>query len=413
MKGGWTGGQYSVFRVLFGLYLVIHFLRLVPYGTELFSSSGLLPQASLSPLIHLFPNVLGLWDAPVFVTALLLGAAGSSVLLAIGLHDRPAALAIWYVWACLFGRNPLISNPSLPYIGWMLLAHALVPPAPYGSWSARGRPDPAGAWRMPGAIHAAAWIVMATGYSYSGITKLLSPSWMDGTALARVFDNPLARPGPLRDALLALPPGVLGAATWSALALEVGFAPLAVSRSIRPWIWSLMLAMHLALVAVIDFADLSLGMVMLHLFTFEPAWIRPLRAGGAETIFYDGHCGLCHRIVRFVLAEDPAGRAFRFAPLDSDAFRAAVPPPRPASLPDSIVLRTAEGTLLTRSEAILHTLRRLGGAWRVLADVVGLIPRRMRDAVYDGCARVRHRLFRAPVAACPIVPSDLRQRFLV
>ena len=24
----------------------------------------------------------------------------------------------------------------------------------------------------------------------------------------------------------------------------------------------------------IDFADLSLGMVMLHLFTFDPAWIR-------------------------------------------------------------------------------------------------------------------------------------------
>jgi hypothetical protein len=48
-------------------------------------------------------------------------------------------------------------------------------------------------------------------------------------------------------------------------------------------------------------------MVMLHFFTFDPAWVKPF---GAETemIFYDGHCGLCHRAVRFVLAEDRRSR---------------------------------------------------------------------------------------------------------
>ena len=40
---------------------------------------------------------------------------------------------------------------------------------------------------------------MAVGYTFSGVTKLPSPSWRDGTALARILDNPLARPGPLRD----------------------------------------------------------------------------------------------------------------------------------------------------------------------------------------------------------------------
>jgi hypothetical protein len=33
--------------------------------------------------------------------------------------------------------------------------------------------------------------------------------------------------------------------------------------------------------------------------------------------------------------------------------------------------------------------------------------------VYDGIARVRHSLFRAPVEACPLVPADLRARFKV
>ena len=128
---------------------------------------------------------------------------------------------------------------------------------------------------MPQAIWAAAWIVMAVGYSYSGYTKLISPSWRDGTALARVLDNPLARPGYLREALLGLPAWMLYAATWAALALELGFAPLALVGRLRPWLWGLMLMMHLSLILVVDFADLSLGMVMFHLFTFDPGWIRP------------------------------------------------------------------------------------------------------------------------------------------
>ena len=173
---------------------------------------------------------------------------------------------------------PLIGNPGLPYVGWLLLAHACLPPAPYGSWAARGRPDPGNGWRMPGGIFLVAWILMALGYTYSGVTKLVSPSWVDGTALARVLDNPLARPGLVRDALLALPEGVLRLATWGALLAELSFAPLALVPRLRPWLWGLLLLMHLGLIVVIDFADLSLGMVLLHLFTFDPAWLPPRRA---------------------------------------------------------------------------------------------------------------------------------------
>ena len=97
---------------------------------------------------------------------------------------------------------------------WLLLAHAFLPPAPYGSWAARGRADPAGGWRMPPPIFCVAWVVLALGYTYSGYTKLVSPSWQDGTALARVLNNPLARPGPVREVLLALPAGLLRVATW-------------------------------------------------------------------------------------------------------------------------------------------------------------------------------------------------------
>ena len=116
MNKAWTGGQYSLFRVLFGGYLLQHFLSLLPWGVELFSNRGALSHASSSPLIHLFPNLLAICDEPGFVTALLLLCSLLSVLFAVGFWDRTAAFLLWYLCACLLGRNPLISNPGLPFI---------------------------------------------------------------------------------------------------------------------------------------------------------------------------------------------------------------------------------------------------------------------------------------------------------
>lgn len=412
LSNGWTGGQYSLFRAILGLYLAIHLASLVPWATELFSSAGMIPDAAASPLARLFPNVLGWLDPPWMVTALLAAGIAGSLLLAIGWHDRWAAVAVWYVWACLLGRNPLILNPGIPYVGWILLAHACLPRAPFLSWDARGRADPGGGWRFSPALFAAAWIVMAVGYTYSGVAKLTSPSWLDGSALARILDNPLARPGPLRELFLALPPPLLAAGTWGVLLLEIAYAPLALLRRARPWLWGAMLVLHLSLIGLIDFADLSLGMVMLHLFTFDPAWIPRRSPGVVETLFYDGACGLCHRAVRFLLAEDPDGIAFRFAPLGSDTFVAHVPEAERARLPDSLVLLTVDGRVLTRSAAVRHLMERLGGIWRALAAALHVVPAAAQDATYDAIARLRHRLFARPKDACPLLPPHLRARFL-
>ncbi|MEA2710080.1 MAG: hypothetical protein QOF78_2681 [Phycisphaerales bacterium] len=409
-ENGWTGGQYSLFRLIFGGYLFVHFAHLVPWGAEMYSNRGVLPDAAASPLIKLFPNILAIYDTPWFVTALLVLAVPLAAMLAIGWRDRIAAVGLWYLWACFFGRNPLTANPGLPYVGLMLLTHALVPAAPYGSVAARGRTDPGGGWVMPRSVFTVVWILMAAGYTYSGVMKLSSPSWLDGSAFRHVLENPLARPTVLRTALLALPPIVLSVATWAGLFLEISFALLALIRRLRPWAWLAALFMHLSLMAVIDFADLSLGMVMLHLFTFNPAWVRPARDAPGATVFYDGHCGLCHRTVRFVLAEDFRG-AFRFAPLQGETFEKSVDAGRRAELPDSVIVMTGDGALLTRSAAILFLLRGLGGAWRVIGAAGGMIPRVVRDAAYDVVARVRKKIFAQPAEMCPMLPAGLRGRF--
>jgi predicted DCC family thiol-disulfide oxidoreductase YuxK len=137
----------------------------------------------------------------------------------------------------------------------------------------------------------------------------------------------------------------------------------------------------------------------------------PPFAEKTEMLFYDGHCALCHGTVQFVLERDRTGTAFRFAPLQGETFQAQVPVEQRAGLPDSIVIRTADGSLLARSDAVVRILQRLGGGWRVPASILALIPRGLRDAVYAFIARVRYRVFGKRDNLCPIVPPDLRGRF--
>lgn len=128
-------------------------------------------------------------------------------------------------------------------------------------------------------------------------------------------------------------------------------------------------------------------------------------------LFYDGHCALCHGAVKFVLKRDAAGEAFRFAPLQGETFAARVPEAARRSLPDSIVVLTREGALLVRSDAFVHILERLGGGWKFLAGMLRVIPRPIRDVVYNFVARVRYRVFGTRTDVCPIVPPELRSRF--
>jgi len=133
----------------------------------------------------------------------------------------------------------------------------------------------------------------------------------------------------------------------------------------------------------------------------------PLHPQRTDTIFYDGDCGLCHRGVRFVMNRDADGKAFRFAPLSGKTFSAL----SLAALPDTMVVQTRDGRVLLQSSAWAYILQRLGGGWRLVAAVLRVIPRPIRDAVYAWVARVRHRLFSRPAETCPVASPLERARF--
>lgn len=285
LAAAWTGAapvtprQFALFRCIFGLYLALHCAQLAPWGAELFSSEGMFPDPAVNPLHGLFPNPLAVWDPPWLVTAWLVGLTLLSLAFAAGIARRAAAVALWFGLACLFGRNNLIANPSLPYVGSLLLLTALVPTGE--GWTLRRRSG-AAAWYLPAAVFHVAWVLLAVGYTYSGLIKLASPSWMDGSALSHVLDNPLARPGSLRQALAAAP-GLLQVASWGALAVEILAVPLSLFRRLRPWWWLSAILLQLGILSLVSFADLTVGMLMAHLFTFDRRWL-PARRGALGPI---------------------------------------------------------------------------------------------------------------------------------
>jgi hypothetical protein len=271
-----SGQQFAWFRIVFGAYLTIHFAHLLPWGRELFSREGVLADATLNPTHGILPNVLARWDTPAAVTAFLAGMVVLALLLTLGVARRAAAVMLWYGWACLFNRNVLISNPSIAYVGLLLLLTALVPATePRRLLGRKAQKDD---FYFPAGVFHAAWILMAAGYTFSGALKLTSPSWVDGTAFWHVVNNPLARDWWLRDIVLSLPMWTFRGLSWGALALEVLFLPFALWRVTRPIAWGSMVAMHVGIITLVSFADLSAGMLTLHLFTFDPRWVEMARA---------------------------------------------------------------------------------------------------------------------------------------
>ncbi len=270
----WTAHQFSLVRIILGAYLTLHFASLLPWGVEMFSNQGVIPLAAHSPLIKAFPNLLAWMDDPLYILSVLGTGTLASVGLMLGLKRRVMALLLWYIWAILLGRNPLILNPGIPYVGWMLLCFAAIPSAPAWSMDALKNKDKSTRWHLPSGYITVAWIIMVVGYSYSGLMKLGSLSWIDGTALEHVLQGPLAHTTWLREVLVSQPM-CLKLLTWSTLALELFAAPLALIKRLRPVLWWAFIGLHVGILCTINFADLTLGMLMIHLLTWNPSWPAP------------------------------------------------------------------------------------------------------------------------------------------
>jgi predicted DCC family thiol-disulfide oxidoreductase YuxK len=126
-------------------------------------------------------------------------------------------------------------------------------------------------------------------------------------------------------------------------------------------------------------------------------------------LLFDGVCNLCNASVQFVIRHDKK-RQFRFASLQSEqAQNLLIRFDLPPKALDSVVL-IDDGKAFTRSSAALEIARKLGGIWAV-AYIFIVVPRPVRDAVYDWVARNRYRWF-GKKEACMVPTPELKNRFI-
>lgn len=126
-------------------------------------------------------------------------------------------------------------------------------------------------------------------------------------------------------------------------------------------------------------------------------------------ILFDGVCNLCDASVRFVIRRDPRG-TFRFASLQSPTGRALLERHgMPVDDPASIVL-VEQGRCYTKSDAALRIARALRWPWKLLGGLT-IVPRFVRDGVYDIVARNRYRWF-GRREVCSLPDPALAERFL-
>lgn len=130
----------------------------------------------------------------------------------------------------------------------------------------------------------------------------------------------------------------------------------------------------------------------------------------SPVLLFDGVCNLCNGTVQWIIERDPQGK-IKFASLQSDVGATLLQQHGlPADQLNSVVL-IDKGKVYMRSDAGLQLLYLLGGWWGVLSLKLWVVPRFVRNAVYDYVARNRYRWF-GKKDQCMMPSPELKARFL-
>ena len=131
-------------------------------------------------------------------------------------------------------------------------------------------------------------------------------------------------------------------------------------------------------------------------------------------VLYDGVCGLCNRAVQFLLKRDRLDR-LQFASLQSDLAakvlnRHGLDPKGLDTVYAVLNYGEPNETLLAKGDAFLFFAGVVGGIWSV-ARVVKIMPRPVRNRLYDFVARHRYQVF-GKSESCMLPDPKQRHKFL-
>lgn len=126
-------------------------------------------------------------------------------------------------------------------------------------------------------------------------------------------------------------------------------------------------------------------------------------------VLFDGVCNLCNSSVQFILKRDKQ-RKFLFGSLQGKAGQQFLQQfNMPANEFNSFIL-IENGKAYTRSTGALRMLKHLGGGWKLFYGLI-VIPRFIRDALYNLIARNRYKWF-GKKETCRVPTPEERSLFL-
>lgn len=128
-----------------------------------------------------------------------------------------------------------------------------------------------------------------------------------------------------------------------------------------------------------------------------------------KIILFDGVCNLCNGAVTYVIKRDKKN-VFKFAALQSDVGAQLIAKFNiDTEKVDSIILIDGDKQY-EKSSAALHIAKHLSGAYPLLYGFM-VVPRFIRDSVYDYIAKNRYKWF-GKKESCMVPTVELKSKFI-
>ena len=136
--------------------------------------------------------------------------------------------------------------------------------------------------------------------------------------------------------------------------------------------------------------------------------MKPKQTFHKIIVFYDGQCGLCHRLVGFILKHAKNPFEFAFAPVYGKLFMSKVKPP----YPENTVVVVFNKKTFTYLEAVGFILKHFRSkSLQLIGALFFKTPKKLGRKIYLTVTLWREYMFKKPKGICPLVDKKFKKLF--
>jgi predicted DCC family thiol-disulfide oxidoreductase YuxK len=138
--------------------------------------------------------------------------------------------------------------------------------------------------------------------------------------------------------------------------------------------------------------------------------MKPQKTVHKIIVFYDGKCGLCHRLVRFILTHAKNPFEFCFAPVEGKLFVKTLEKPYPENTV-VVVFNKKTYTYLAAVGFILKHFRSF--FYRGIGTIFLKVPKGFGRLFYLMMTSFRQYIFKKPEGVCPVIDNKFKKLFFL